>query len=181
MIKRFYLKYRRKKLENEIGNAGYNFQWKGKYVENPERLFIGNNVYIGPGARLYSKGKIQIEDGVICGPNLTIYTYNHNYFDSKYLPYDEVYKLKPVHIGKNVWIGDSVSVIPGINIGEGSIIGMRSVVVKDIPPFSIVGGNPAKVIRMREDIDNYKQLDAKGLNYLHFKDLRGLKPKHVDE
>ena len=177
LIKKYYLGFRQRILEKKAGGVGDNFIWKGKYVEDPKKLFIGDNVYIGPGAKLYAKGGIYIDDGVISGPNLTVYTYNHNYFNAEYLPYDQVYKLKSVHIGKNVWLGDSVSLVPGVKIGEGCIIGMRSVVVKDIPPFSIVGGNPAKVIRKRDDVENYKQLQKLGANYLYSKKTLNLKPR----
>ena len=63
--------------------------------------------------------------------------------------YDENMILKPVVIEDNVWIGMNVSVVPGITIGQGAIVGMGSVVVKDVPPKSIVGGNPARVIGER--------------------------------
>lgn len=54
---------------------------------------------------------------------------------------------RPIHIGRNVWIGFEACVLPGVTIGEGSVVGARSVVVKDVPPFTIVAGNPARVIR----------------------------------
>ena len=163
----------------QIKEVGENFIWKGEYIEFPEKVTIGNNVYIGPGARIHGSGGLEIEDGVICGPKLTIYTYNHNYFRPKYLPYDEIHILKKVKIKRNVWLGDSVSIIPGVTIGEGCIIGMRSVVTKDIPPFSIVGGNPARVLKKRKDIEHYKKIDKKESNYLLNKNLKMLTPKYV--
>lgn len=54
---------------------------------------------------------------------------------------------QPVHIGSNVWLGFGVCILPGVQIGEGSIVGAQAVVVDDVPPFTIVGGNPAKFIR----------------------------------
>lgn len=56
-------------------------------------------------------------------------------------------QAKPIHIGPNVWIGFDACVLPGVTIGEGSIIGARSVVVKDVPPRTVAAGNPARVIR----------------------------------
>ncbi|AXT57331.1 acyltransferase [Aquimarina sp. AD1] len=176
LVKSFLRKLKIKKIKKNLGKVGSNFVWKGSYVEYPENVEIGNNVYIGPEARLHGLGGIKIGDGVISGPRLTIYTYNHNYINAKYLPYDEVHLLKEVTIKNNVWLGDSVSILPGVTIGEGSIIGMRSVIVKDIPPFSIVGGNPAKVIKKRVDIDNYASLNLESKNYLFNKDKHGLKP-----
>ena len=54
---------------------------------------------------------------------------------------------RPIHIGRNVWVGFDVCVLPGVNIGEGSVIGARSVVVEDVPPYCVAVGNPARIIR----------------------------------
>jgi acetyltransferase-like isoleucine patch superfamily enzyme len=62
-------------------------------------------------------------------------------------PYLEGGTPEPILIGRNVWIGFGACVLPGVTVGEGSIIGARSVVTEDVPPFTIVGGNPARVIR----------------------------------
>ena len=168
-------------LFKKLKGRGSNFTWKGEYIEFPENVIIGHNVYIGPGARIHASGGLEIQDGVICGPKLTVYTYNHNYLFAKYLPYDEVHIKKPVVIERNVWIGDSVSIIPGVTVGEGSIIGMRSVITKNIPPFSIVGGNPAKVIKTRPDIEHYMRINKKENNYLLNKKLKNLVPKYVSK
>ncbi len=60
---------------------------------------------------------------------------------------------RPIRIGNNVWIGFDACVLPGVTIGEGSIVGARSIVVKDVPPYTIVAGNPARFIR-RLDMEN---------------------------
>lgn len=60
------------------------------------------------------------------------------------LPYDGFSHLKKVTIEKNVWIGDSVLIVPGVTIGEGSVIAMGSVITKDVPKYSIVGRKPCK-------------------------------------
>lgn len=54
---------------------------------------------------------------------------------------------KPVHIGKNVWIGSNSTVLPGITIGENAVVGAGSVVTKDVPPMTVVAGNPARIIK----------------------------------
>lgn len=145
---------------------GINFIWNSGLVSNPENIIIGDHVYIGPGAHLYGSGGITIESGTIIGPRVTIHTANHNYENATHLPYDGKVILKKVTIKENVWIGDSVSIVPGITIGEGSIIGLGSVVTKNIDPFSIVGGNPAKLIRRRNDISQYLTLKDKKNIYL---------------
>ena len=63
---------------------------------------------------------------------------------------------RPVHIGRNVWIGFEACVLPGVAIGEGAIVGARAVVTEDVPPFTVVAGNPARVIR---------RLDAEGISH----------------
>ncbi|BBG66801.1 chloramphenicol acetyltransferase [Hydrogenimonas sp.] len=95
------------------------------------------------------------------------------------LPYDGYSYLKKVTIEKNVWIGDSVMIVPGVTIGEGSIVAMGSVVTKDIPKYSIVGGNPATVIRHR-DIECYKKLDQNGMHYMKMKKLGKVKWTYIN-
>jgi acetyltransferase-like isoleucine patch superfamily enzyme len=57
---------------------------------------------------------------------------------------------RPVRVGRNVWIGFESCVLPGVTIGEGAVVGARSVVVEDVPPYTVVAGNPARVIRRLE-------------------------------
>jgi acetyltransferase-like isoleucine patch superfamily enzyme len=75
------------------------------------------------------------------------------------------YIVKDVFIEQNVWIGADVSIMPGVKIGEGSIVAACSVITKDIPPFAVVGGNPAKILKYR-DIENYrKNLEAERIYF----------------
>jgi carbonic anhydrase/acetyltransferase-like protein (isoleucine patch superfamily) len=60
-------------------------------------------------------------------------------------------EARPVRLGRNVWIGFDVCVLPGVTIGEGSVVGARSVVAEDVPPYTVVAGNPARVIRRLEE------------------------------
>lgn len=139
-------------------------------IEYAEKIIIGENCYIGPQYRLYGRGGISIGDGVIIGPRVTIHTSNHNYdsSDLKALPYDNVVKLKKVNIEQNVWVGDNVMICPGVTIGEGAIIGMGTVVSKNIPSYSIVVGNPCKVVKSR-NIDIYNRLKENKQIYMKLK------------
>jgi len=77
------------------------------------------------------------------------------------MPYDNTYINKPVTIEANVWIGHNVTVLGGVAIGEGAVLQACSVVVDDIPPLSVAGGNPAKVFKKR-DTFHYNQLKSGG-------------------
>ena len=135
---------------------------------HPEKIIFHDNIYIGPKAYIWSIGGLEIFENVIIGPRITIHTSNHKYENATMLPYDGTTFLKKVTIEKNVWIGDNVMIVPGVTIGEGSVIAMGSVVTKDIPKYSIVGGNPAKTIKQRE-IKHYKKLDKNKMYYLQLK------------
>lgn len=93
------------------------------------------------------------------GREVLIWSANHNYDCPKTLPYDKEYIKKPIIIEDNVWIGARASIIPGVKIGEGAIIGLGAVVTKDVPPCAVVAGNPAKIIKYR-NIEKYKELKA---------------------
>ncbi|MGN8035980.1 acyltransferase [Chitinophaga sp. 22321] len=133
-------------------------------------ISIGEYVYIGPGAKLYGVGGIHIGKGTIIGPDVTIYSANHVFREANYIPYDQRVEVKPVTISENVWIGGNVIIVPGTNIGEGCIVGAGSVVTGSIAPFSIVAGNPAKVIGSR-DAAHYTRLKQEDKIYFRAKQL----------
>ncbi|WP_254528739.1 MULTISPECIES: acyltransferase [unclassified Sphingobacterium] len=134
----------------------------------PENIQLGSNIYIGPNAEVNGLGGIIIKDGVIIGPNLIIHSANHNYKDSKYLPYDELFEFRKVIINENVWIGGNVIVVPGAEIGEGCIVGAGTVVSGKIPPLSIIVGNPCKIIKQR-DSEHYFKLKNNNQIYMKYK------------
>ena len=80
------------------------------------------------------------------GSNVTIITQNHKFNKNTY----DGFIVGNVDIDNFVWIGDKVIILPGVNIGDHAIIGAGAVVTKDVPPFAVVGGNPARVIKMRK-------------------------------
>ena len=122
-----------------------------------KNISIGNNVRIGENCRFSGIGGITIGNNVSFGPEILIWSSNHNYYSPNELPYDNNTQKKSVFIGDNVWIGARSCITPGITIGEGAVIAMGSVVTKDVPPCAVVGGNPAKVIKYR-DIEKYNNL-----------------------
>ncbi|HVI48415.1 MAG TPA: DapH/DapD/GlmU-related protein [Chitinophaga sp.] len=134
----------------------------------PQHIQFGNHIYIGPYAFLSSEGGLHIASGVIMGPHVSIYTANHRYEGATAIPYDGATVLRPVRISENVWIGGSVIIVPGITIGEGAIIGAGAVVTKDVPPMAVVGGNPAKVIKFRNEAE-YQELKQQDSIYMALK------------
>lgn len=130
-----------------------------------ENLFFKGTCYIGPDAFWSAKGGISIGNNVIFGPETVLWSFNHDYKSDKFIPYGGGDILKKITIEDNVWIGMRAIVLPGVHIGEGAIIAAGSVVVKDVPPFSIVGGNPAKIVGER-DKDKYIQLKNSNRFYL---------------
>lgn len=137
-------------------------------ITNIENFEVGDYVYVGPNAWISTYGKVRVGNGVIIGPRLKVYTGNHHYDSTEYIPYDEITIAKNVLIGDNVWIGGDVTILPGVVIEEGAIIGACSVVTKNVPQGAIVGGNPAKILKYR-DWKKYEELKMQGKVYLKYK------------
>lgn len=128
---------------------------------HPEKISIGNNVHIGTNGWFHGGGRIHIGDNTHISRNCVIFSASHN-FKGERLPYDSTFIEKPVYIGRNTWLGMNVMIIPGVSIGDGAIIGLGSVVVKDIPPLSIVGAYGQRIIGSR-DRQHYDYLEDNGL------------------
>jgi maltose O-acetyltransferase len=111
-------------------------------------LTIGDHSGVGINCEVY--GPVVIGKHVMMGPDVVIYTSGHN-FDRTDIPMMEQgsTEAKPVTIGNDVWIGRRAMIMPGVTVGSGSVIGAGAVVTKNIPPYSVVGGIPAKVIKTR--------------------------------
>lgn len=112
-------------------------------------LVIGNNSGIGANS-IIGRGTT-IGDNVMMGPECYIYTRNHT-FSRTDIPMREqgMQDFKPVTIGNDVWIGARVTILPGVKIGNGCIIGAGSVVTKNLPDYAIGGGNPACILKYRK-------------------------------
>ena len=115
-----------------------------------EKLIIGNNVGIAQNCFIQVRGTVEINDNVILGPYVKIFSENHN-FQRLDLPIKEQGETRlNVKIGNDVWLGANSTILGGVTIGSGSIIAAGAVVTKDLPPFSIAAGVPAKIINNRK-------------------------------
>ena len=116
----------------------------------PGELIIEDNVYVGPYSYLHATGKITIAKNCLFGPRITLIAGNHHY-KNKEIPIRFQGSIpKNILIDQDVWLSANVTVLGGVTIGKGAVIGAGSVVTKDIPPYSIAVGIPAKVIGTRK-------------------------------
>jgi acetyltransferase-like isoleucine patch superfamily enzyme len=114
-----------------------------------EGLKIGNNSSIGPYSYIGCSGFIEIGDNVMMSPRVSIYAENHLFDNPDLSIKDQGVKREFVKIEDDCWIAANTVILAGVTIGRGSVIAAGSVVTKDVPPYSIVGGVPAKVIKSR--------------------------------
>lgn len=113
---------------------------------------VGNDCSIGDDSHITCIRQIIIGDGVLTGKKVLITDNSHGLTDGS--DAELAPELRPLHskgpviIGNNVWIGDKASILPGVTIGDGAIVGANAVVIKDVPPSGIVAGNPGKLIKL---------------------------------
>ena len=139
-----------KKIFKEIGENCY-FEPPIRANFGGQHCHIGNNIYSNFNLTLVDDDNIYIGDNTMIAPNVTICTAAHPILPElrmKGLQYN-----KPVKIGKCVWIGAGVIILPGVTIGDNSVIGAGSVVTRDIPANSVAYGNPARVRRRISERD----------------------------
>jgi acetyltransferase-like isoleucine patch superfamily enzyme len=133
-----------KRMKNQLAACGEDITIRaGAQILVPGRVRLGNHVGIGYNSILHGNGNITLEDFTLLGDNNILATSSH--------PVEEVHFhntwQKPILIKQNVWLAAGVIVLPGVTIGENSVIGAGAVVTEDIPPNSVAVGVPARVVR----------------------------------
>lgn len=118
-------------------------QW-GSKIRDPRNLEIGDHSCLAGGVNCYNVAKVIIGKQSIVTRGTYLCTASHDFRRS-----DFPLISKPITIGDNVWIAADVFVCPGVTIGDGAVVGARSVVTKDVPPWTVVVGNPARVVGQR--------------------------------
>lgn len=132
-----------------VNKSGRNLKIESNAYISPF-IEIGDNSMLGENCRIYSG--VKIGNDVLMAPDVHILTRNHN-FDRTDIPMNiQGDSFKEVIIGDDVWIGTNVVILPGVTIGDHSIIASGAVVAKSVPSYAITGGVPAKVIKFRETI-----------------------------
>ena len=113
------------------------------YTDFGKNTMVGERTFLNAGCKFQDQGGIYIGNDCLLGHNATLCTINHAQNPDRRGDME----FHPIHIKDKVWLGANVTVLPGVTIGEGAIVAAGAVVTKDVPPRTIVGGIPAKVIK----------------------------------
>lgn len=120
----------------------------GTNVKMSTDISVGYDVGIGDNSRI--RGPVEIGNHVMMGPSVVIYRSNHGMALDKPMSQQAITTPVELQIEDDVWLGDGAIILPGCKrIGKGSIIAARAVVTRDVPDYAVVGGNPAKIIKIR--------------------------------
>lgn len=150
----FLLKRQLASYGNHIGAA--------KIIKISRKAIVHVGSHCGfNGMTISGMGGVNIGSYFHSGTGILIMLGSHDYEYGDKIPYGCHYKPKNVVIDDFVWLGSNVIISGNVHIGEGAIVAVGSVVVKDVPPYAIVGGNPAKIIKYR-DIEQFHKLKAEG-------------------
>jgi acetyltransferase-like isoleucine patch superfamily enzyme len=114
------------------------------YTAGGKEIRVGHNVFVNQNCTFYDLGGLNIADDVMIGPNVSIITTEHPLEPSERRA---ATIGKPITIERNVWIAASATIVGGVRVGENSVVAAGSVVTRDVPSNTLVGGNPARVIR----------------------------------
>lgn len=124
--------------------------YPGIKISPGTNISFGNYVDLAWGVLITTRGTVTIGDRTLVGYGTKILSSNHNIPAAQGRIFDSGHEAKPVVIGEDVWIGAHCVILAGVSIGEGAIVAAGSVVTKDIEPYTVVGGVPAKPLKTRD-------------------------------
>ena len=144
-------KIRRAICSRLFGRCGQNVNVEsGARFHSGRKVFIGDNSDIGEDARIM--GSVVLGSNVMMGPSVLILSMNHEFSRTDIPMNQQGFRPdKTVHIGDDVWIGARAILLSGVSIGSGAIVGAGSVVTSDVPEWAIAAGNPARIVRYRNE------------------------------
>lgn len=146
-------------------------------ISHPRKIYVGMNSWIGrPGSYIQGAGGVYIGNYVRFGPNVGILSSNHDLYDKT------KYNNKPIYIGDSCWIGMNSTVLAGVKLGPGIIVGANSVVTKSFPDgYCVIAGNPARIVKKLEKskvVLKHNQTEYYG--YIPKEKFERIKHKYLD-
>ncbi|CAG8636623.1 11488_t:CDS:2 [Paraglomus brasilianum] len=153
-----YISERQTIIRELFGSIGKDFDIEPPfYCDYGYNIHIGDDFFANFGLTILDCNKVEIGDRVLFAPNVSLYgpTHSVNPADRVSEDFELAY---PIKIGNDVWIGGGVIILPGITIGDGATVGAGSVVTKNVEPYTVVAGNPAKFLRYAEKPNQIDQI-----------------------
>lgn len=148
----YYFSLVRRKIHS-FGSVTVNGRF---HISRAAKVDLGHHVNIN-GMAIKGIGNVKIGNYFHSATGITIMLGSHDFDHGDAIPYGKQNSPKSVVIEDFVWLGSNVSIVGNVTIGEGAVVAYGSVVVKDVPPYAIVGGNPATILKYR-DIERFKKL-----------------------
>ncbi len=118
------------------------------YTDFGKNIAIGKDVFINSGCHFQDQGGIEIGDGALIGHNVVLATINHDLNPKE----NRKNHYAPIKIGSHVWIGSNATILPGVTIGDYAVVAAGAVVTRDVPAMTVVGGVPAKVLKVVKEL-----------------------------
>lgn len=132
-----------------MGHVGTDFQVASRCrIVELSNMFVGSHVFIANGCWIDAGVLVTIGDEVMLGPYVVLVTGNHTHVDGSFR-FGPPTEREPVRIERGVWVGAHATILPGVTIGTGAVVGANSVVTRDVEAYSVVGGVPARTLRGR--------------------------------
>ena len=133
----------------ELGDGNYVHNFSVISATYSGYVRTGRDCSFNPGTQIFGAGGVEIGDNVLVGGMTAIIGYSHEFEDHAQPIFQQPITAKGIRIGDDVWLGAHVTVLDGVKIGDGSVVGAGSVVTHDVPPYTIVAGVPARLLRAR--------------------------------